>query len=98
MSGVYQQTNVLYRTPWRPPVAVSAEGMNVTLEDGRVVIDAVGGAAVACIGNGHPVVQQAIKDQVEKVSCVFILTRHTPFGHSPSVIRRLQHATLERSL
>jgi len=28
-----------------------------------------GGAAVACIGNGHPVVKQAIMDQVDKLSC-----------------------------
>lgn len=60
---------ILHRTPWRPPVAVSAEGIYVTLEDGQTVIDAVGGAAVACIGNGHPKVVQAIKDQADKVSC-----------------------------
>lgn len=62
-------TAILHRTPWRPPVASSAEGIYVTLEDGTKIIDAVGGAAVSCIGNGHPVVKQAIKDQVDKVSC-----------------------------
>lgn len=62
-------TAILHRTPWRPPVAVSAKGIYVTLEDGTTVIDAVGGAAVACIGNGHPKVVQAIKDQADKVSC-----------------------------
>ncbi|KAI0319975.1 PLP-dependent transferase [Amylostereum chailletii] len=64
-------TNILYRTPWRPPVAVSAQGIYITLEDGREIIDSVGGAAVACIGNGHPVVRQAIKDQVDKMSYVY---------------------------
>lgn len=39
------------------------------LEDGRKLLDAVGGAAVSCIGNGHPDVVQAIKDQVDKMSC-----------------------------
>lgn len=62
-------TAILYRTPWRPPVARSAHGMYMELEDGRTVIDAVGGAAVACIGNGHPTVTKAMKDQIDKVSC-----------------------------
>lgn len=36
-------------------------------------MDAVGGAAVTCIGNGHPKVIQAIKDQAEKLSCESVL-------------------------
>jgi adenosylmethionine-8-amino-7-oxononanoate aminotransferase len=62
-------TSILHRTPWKPPVAVSGQGIHITLEDGREVIDAVGGAAVACIGNGHPVVREAIKEQVDKLAC-----------------------------
>ena len=62
-------TSILHRTPWKPPVAVSGQGIYITLEDGREVIDAVGGAAVACIGNGHPVVREAIKEQVDKLAC-----------------------------
>lgn len=62
-------TAILHRTPWTPPVAVSGEGIYLTLEDGRTIIDGVGGAAVNCIGNTHPVVVQAIKDQLDKVSC-----------------------------
>lgn len=46
-------------------------GLYITLEDGRVVMDAVGGAAVTCIGNGHPDVIKAVQDQVEKLSCMF---------------------------
>ena len=68
-----QPTAILHRTPWRPPVASSAQGIYITLEDGKKLIDAVGGAAVSCIGNGHPKVKQAIKDQVEKVSCEYNL-------------------------
>ncbi|KAI0675855.1 PLP-dependent transferase [Trametes maxima] len=64
-------TAILHRTPWRPPVASSAEGIYITLEDGKKLIDAVGGAAVACIGNGHPAVKKAIKEQVDKVSYVY---------------------------
>ncbi|KAH9849939.1 PLP-dependent transferase [Lenzites betulinus] len=64
-------TAILHRTPWQPPVATSAEGIYITLEDGTKLIDAVGGAAVACIGNGHPAVQKAIKEQVDEVSYVY---------------------------
>ena len=64
-------SSLLGRTPWRPPMGVFAEGIFVTLDDGRRLLDAVGGAAVACIGGNHPVVIQAIKDQVDKVSCTF---------------------------
>ncbi|THH12821.1 hypothetical protein EW146_g7335 [Bondarzewia mesenterica] len=64
-------SSILHRTPWRPPVAVAGEGIYITLKDGRTIIDAVGGAAVACIGNGNPLVKQAIKDQVDKVCYVY---------------------------
>ena len=63
-------SSILHRTPWRPPVAVSGEGIYLELEDGRRIIDAVGGAAVTCIGNGHPEVKKAIKEQVDKLSCM----------------------------
>ena len=62
-------TAILHRVPWRPPVAVSAQGIYVELEDGRRVIDGVGGAAVACIGNGNPEVIKTISDQVNKMAC-----------------------------
>lgn len=63
-------TSILHRTPWRPPVAISAEGVWIELEDGRRVLDGVGGAAVTCIGNGHPTVIKALKDQVDRLSCM----------------------------
>jgi E3 ubiquitin-protein ligase TRIP12 len=53
-------------------VASRAEGIYIDLEDGRRIIDAVGGAAVTCIGNNHPKVLQAIKDQVDKMSCMHL--------------------------
>ena len=60
---------LLLSTPHQPPVAVSGKGIYLTLEDGREVIDAVGGIAVACIGNGHPAVVKAVKEQVDKLAC-----------------------------
>lgn len=68
-----QPTSILFRTPWKPPVTVSAEGIYYNLEDGRRLIDGVGGAAVACIGNGHPKVIQAMKDQLDKVACMRLI-------------------------
>lgn len=62
-------TSILHRTPWSPPVAVWGQGIYITLEDGRKLIDGVGGAAVACIGHGHPKPLKAIKEQVDKISC-----------------------------
>lgn len=62
-------THILHRTPWRPPVAVSGQGIYLTLESGQTVIDGCGGAAVACIGMGHPAPLKALKDQVDKLSC-----------------------------
>ncbi|KAG6853891.1 hypothetical protein C0991_000356 [Blastosporella zonata] len=49
----------------------SAEGVYIDLEDGRRVLDAVGGAAVACLGSSHPKVTQAMKEQIDKVSYVY---------------------------
>ncbi|KAG8220830.1 hypothetical protein J3R82DRAFT_2323 [Butyriboletus roseoflavus] len=62
-------TSILHRTPWTPPVAVRAEGIYVDLEDGRRVIDGIGGAAVSCIGTSHPKVVAAIKEQIDTLTC-----------------------------
>lgn len=60
---------LLHRTPWTPPTAVRASGINIQLEDGRQVIDAVGGAAVSCLGMGNQKVMDAIKTQMENLTC-----------------------------
>ncbi|KAI9449971.1 PLP-dependent transferase [Lactarius psammicola] len=62
---------VLLVTQGQPPVAVSGKGIYITLDDGREIIDAAGGVAVACIGNGHPVVREAVKEQVDKLAYVY---------------------------
>ncbi|KAH9007673.1 hypothetical protein EDB84DRAFT_1682189 [Lactarius hengduanensis] len=62
-------SSLLPLTPGQPPVAVSGKGIYITLEDGREFIDAAGGVAVACIGNGHPIVREAVKEQVDKLAC-----------------------------
>lgn len=64
-------TSILHRTPWQPPVAVAAEGLYIDLEDGRRLIDGIGGAAVTCVGSSHPKVIQAIKDQLDSLTYVY---------------------------
>ncbi|MBD0273509.1 MAG: aspartate aminotransferase family protein [Acetobacteraceae bacterium] len=51
-----------------PPLAVRGEGVFLYDEAGRAVIDGSGGAAVACLGHGHPRVIAAIKAQLDKLA------------------------------
>ena len=50
-----------------PPVATSGEGLLLRLADGREIIDASGGAAVACLGHGNRRVAAAIGDQAARL-------------------------------
>lgn len=54
-------------------VAISGDGMMLTLADGRTVIDAAGGAAVACLGHGNARVAEAIARQAKKLAYVHTL-------------------------
>ena len=56
-------SRVLHRSGAIPPAAVGGEGIRLRLSDGRAVIDASGGAAVACIGHGNGRVAEAIARQ-----------------------------------
>ena len=60
---------LLHRTPWTPPTAVRANGINIELDDGSQVIDAVGGAAVSCLGMGNQRVMDAITSQMGNFAC-----------------------------
>ncbi|KAI3329232.1 exocyst complex protein exo70 [Xylariaceae sp. AK1471] len=50
------------------PRIVGGEGNYVVLEDGRRILDASGGAAVACIGHGNTRVHDAIAAQLKQIS------------------------------
>ncbi len=64
MSAPVEQTAVFHRsTQTRPPVAVGGSGIELIAADGRRFIDACGGAAVSCLGHGHPRVIEAIQQQ-----------------------------------
>jgi adenosylmethionine-8-amino-7-oxononanoate aminotransferase len=50
-----------------PPIALRGEGIWLHDRDGRAVIDGSGGAAVACLGHGHPHVLAAMRAQMERL-------------------------------
>ncbi|MEA2739052.1 MAG: hypothetical protein QOH05_2359, partial [Acetobacteraceae bacterium] len=56
-------SRVLHRSGAIPPIAASGEGIYLTTEDGRRIIDGSGGAAVACLGHGNRRVAKAIGRQ-----------------------------------
>ena len=51
-----------------PPVAVGGAGIHLFDKAGKRYIDASGGAAVSCLGHGHPKVIAALKAQVESLA------------------------------
>jgi adenosylmethionine-8-amino-7-oxononanoate aminotransferase len=51
-----------------PPVAVSGQGVYLTDAQGKRYIDASGGAAVSCLGHGHPDVLAAMHAQIDRLA------------------------------
>jgi len=50
------------------PVAVSGRGITLTDSQGKTYLDASGGAAVSCLGHGHPDVLAAMHAQIDKLA------------------------------
>jgi adenosylmethionine-8-amino-7-oxononanoate aminotransferase len=48
-------------------MAVRGEGLFLYDADGKAYMDASGGAAVSCLGHGHPAICDAIKHQVDRL-------------------------------
>lgn len=62
-------THVLHRhLHQQPAVAVSASGIRIRDLAGREFMDASGGAAVSCLGHGHPDVLAAMHAQIDRVA------------------------------
>ncbi len=62
-------THVFHRAPRAElPVAVRGEGVYLFDAAGRRYLDASGGAAVSCLGHGHPHVIEAIKRQADQLA------------------------------
>ena len=51
-----------------PPTAVSGQGMVITDSSGKQYLDASGGAAVSCLGHGHPDVLAAMHAQIDRLA------------------------------
>jgi adenosylmethionine-8-amino-7-oxononanoate aminotransferase len=50
------------------PEAVSGQGVTLTDREGKTYLDASGGAAVSCLGHGHPEVIAAMHAQIDKIA------------------------------
>ncbi len=50
------------------PLATSGRGIRITDSEGREYLDASGGAAVSCLGHGHPEVLAAMKGQIDRIA------------------------------
>ncbi len=50
------------------PVAVSGSGIEIVDAEGRRYLDASGGAAVSCLGHGHPDVLAAMRHQLDALA------------------------------
>ena len=76
-------TRLLHRAAnGAPPTAVGAKGIEIVDSDGRRYIDASGGAAVSCLGHGHPDVIAALHAQLDALAYA-----HTGFFTSEAAER-----------
>ena len=50
------------------PVAAGGKGIEIVDTTGKRYIDASGGAAVSCLGHGHPAVTAALHEQLDKLA------------------------------
>ena len=72
--------SVLYRQPGSAyPIATHASSLYISDSQNKQYLDMSGGAAVSCLGHGHPVVIDAISEQLGKLAFA-----HTAFfTHEP---------------
>ncbi len=62
-------SHIIHRSlSFTPPVAVSAQGAYITDVSGKRYLDASGGAAVSCLGHGHPDVLAAMHRQIDTLA------------------------------
>ena len=69
-----------------PPTAVSGRGVWIVDAEGREYLDACGGAAVSCLGHGHPDVVAALHAQIDRLDYA-----HTSFFTSEPAERLADH-------
>ncbi|PKO31782.1 MAG: aspartate aminotransferase family protein [Betaproteobacteria bacterium HGW-Betaproteobacteria-9] len=71
------------------PVAVSGQGITLTDAQGKSYLDASGGAAVSCLGHGHPDVIAAMHAQIDRLAYA-----HTSF-FTTAVVEELADVLIE---
>ncbi|MCZ0879249.1 aspartate aminotransferase family protein [Raoultella ornithinolytica] len=71
-----------------PAVAASAQGVYITDASGKRYLDACGGAAVSCLGHGHPDVLAALHRQIDRLAYA-----HTSFFTSDTVEQLAEQLT-----
>src|SRR5882724_5223601 len=71
------------------PIAVHALGCVITDASGKSYLDASGGAAVSCLGHGHPDVLAAMHAQIDRIAYA-----HTSF-FSTAVAEELADRLIE---
>jgi adenosylmethionine-8-amino-7-oxononanoate aminotransferase len=69
-----------------PLVAAAAQGVWITDANGKRYLDACGGAAVSCLGHGHPDVLAALHAQIDKLAYA-----HTGFFTSDAAEGLAEH-------
>lgn len=69
-------------------VAASAQGVYITDASGKRYLDACGGAAVSCLGHGHPDVLAALHRQIDQLAYA-----HTSFFTSDTVEQLAEQLT-----
>jgi adenosylmethionine-8-amino-7-oxononanoate aminotransferase len=63
------ETHVFHRQLHRElPRAVAGSGCFIVDDLGRRYLDASGGAAVSCLGHGHPAIAEAMKRQIDRIA------------------------------
>jgi adenosylmethionine-8-amino-7-oxononanoate aminotransferase len=60
------------------PLAVGGHGIRIVDSNGKEYLDASGGAAVSCLGHGHPDVARAMHEQIDRIAFA-----HTRFFSTP---------------
>lgn len=64
-----RDSHVLHRSTKQAfDLAVRGDGLTITLEDGRTVLDASGGAAVACLGHGSQRIADVVARQTKTLA------------------------------
>lgn len=62
-------THVMHRhLKHTPPQVVAGQGIYLRDAQGRTYLDASGGAAVSCLGHGHPAVLAAMHEQIDRIA------------------------------